>query len=78
MRNEDTGLLLNEQNIKLSRQFFKEFLRLHGLNVTYRALIPNSKDYNMYGELDTNYKEPILVRCIYDEHPTQKTMRKLG
>ncbi len=78
MRNEDTGLLLNERNIKLNRQFFKEFLRLHGLNVTYRAPIPNSKDYNMYGELDTNYKEPILVRCIYDEHPTQKTMRKIG
>lgn len=78
MKNDDTGLLLNEQNIKLSRKFFDEFLRLHGLNVTYRAPIPTSKDYNMYGELDTNYKQPIKVACIYDEHPTQKTMRKIG
>jgi len=78
MKNEDTGLLINEQNIKLSRTFFKEFLRLHGLNVLYRAPIPTSKDYNMYGELDTNYKQPIQVCCIYDEHPTQKTMRKMG
>lgn len=78
MKNSDTGLLLNEQNIKLSRKFFSEFLRLHGLNVTYRAPIPTSKEYNRYGELDTNYKQPISVSCIYDEHPTQKTMRKLG
>ena len=78
MKNEDTGILLNEKNIKLSRLFFKEFLRLHGLNVTYRAPIPSSKEYNMYGELDTNYKQPVKVRCIYDEHPTQKTMAKLG
>ena len=78
MNNADTGLLLNEQNIKLSRQFFKEFLRLHGLNITYRKPIATSKDYNMYGELDTNYEQPIKVSCIYDEHPTQKTMRKIG
>lgn len=78
MKREDTGLLISEQNIKLNRSFFKEFLRLHGLNVTYRAPIPTSKTYNMYGELDTNYKQPVVVRCIYDEHPTQKTMRKLG
>ena len=78
MNNQDTGLLLNEQNIKLSRKFFIEFLRLQGLNVLYRAPIPTSKEYNMYGELDTNYKQPIKVRCIYDEHPTQKTMRKIG
>lgn len=78
MKNADTGILLSEQNIKLSRSFFKEFLRLHGINVTYRAPIPTSKEYNMYGELDTNYKQPIRVSCIYDEHPTQKTMRKIG
>lgn len=78
MINEDTGILLNEHNIKLNRKFFNEFLRLHGLTVTYRAPIRTSKDYNMYGELDTNYKQPIKVKCIYDEHPTQKTMRKIG
>lgn len=78
MKNEDTGLLLNKQNIELNRSFFKEFLRLHGINVLYRAPIPSTKTYNMYGELDTNYEQPIKVSCIYDEHPTQKTMRKLG
>lgn len=78
MNNEDTGILLVESNIKLSRQFFEEFLRLHGLRVTYRAPRKGSKDYNMYGELDTNYEAPISVMCIYDEHPTQKTMRKIG
>lgn len=78
MKNEDTGLLLSEQNIKLSRSFFKEFLRLHGLNITYRSPIETSKQYNTYGELDTNYNQPVSVRCIYDEHPTQKTMRKIG
>ena len=78
MRKEDTGLLLNANNIKLNRAFFIEFLRLHGINVTYRVPIDSTKTYNLYGELDTQYHPPVAIKCIYDEHPTQKTMTKLG
>lgn len=73
----DTGLLLNPTNIKLQRKYFKEMTKLKGLQVIYRAPREN-KHYNGYGELDSFYYEPIVVGCIYDEHPNQKTTRKLG
>lgn len=78
MENKDTGLLLNENNIKLHRMYFKQMLKLLGLNVIYRAPREDSKTYNGYGELSSYYYDPEIVSCIYDEHPTQKTMRKLG
>ena len=81
MKNNDTGILLNDQNIKLHRQWFKQMTKLIGLNVIYQApkdTDPNIKTYNRYGELDPEYEEDIVVGCIFDEHPTQKTMRKLG
>ena len=81
MKNNDTGILLNDQNIKLHRQWFKQMTKLIGLNVIYQApkdTDPNIKTYNRYGELDPEYEEGIVVGCIFDEHPTQKTMRKLG
>ena len=77
MENIDTGLLLNKQNIQLYRMWFKQFLALHGLNVIHRAPRPG-KTYNGYGELDTFYYEPVGVSCIFDEHPNQKSMKKLG
>lgn len=52
--------------------------KLLGLNVEYRAPINSTKTYNMYGELDTHFYQPELVGCIFDEHPNEKTMRKLG
>lgn len=78
MDNKDTGLLLIGPNIKLHRMYFKQMCSLLGIKVLYRAPIDSSKQYNMYGELDTFYYKPEPVTCIYDEHPTQKTMRKLG
>lgn len=78
MRNEDTGLLLNDKNIKLHRSYFQQMVKLLGLNVLYRAPIPDAKQYNMYGELDAHFYQPEMVGCIYDEHPSQKTMQKLG
>ena len=81
MINSDTGILLNDQNIKLHRQWFKQMTRLVGLNVIYRApkdTDSNVKTYNQYGELNPECEEGFVVGCIFDEHPTQKTMRKLG
>lgn len=78
MKNSDTGILLNDQNIKLHRQYFKQMVNLVGINVLYREPIEASKEYNEYTELDSRYKPAVIVGCIYDEHPSQKTMRKLG
>lgn len=78
MENKDTGLLLDKSNILLQRQYFKEMTRLIGINVLYRAPIKGSKKYDGYGELDAFYQPPVVVGCIFDEHPTQWTMKKLG
>ena len=76
MENFDTGLLLNKNNIQLHRNWFREMTKLLGIIVQYRY--PIKKDYDMYGELDANYSLPEPVGVIYDEHPNQWTMKKLG
>lgn len=78
MNQLDTGILLNAHDIKLHRQYFNEMVKLLGIQVLYRPIKPNGKDYNSYGELDALYDAPLLVGCIFEEHPNQKTMRKLG
>ena len=70
------GLLLNK-DIKLHRGYFDEMIRLLGIQVIYRAPLPD-KHYTTYAEIESNYAEPILVGCIFDEHPTQQTLKKMG
>lgn len=77
MDNKDTGILLNEPNIKLHRKYFSEMVKLLGIQVIYRAP-REGKTYSGYGELDTYFYEPIQVGCIFNEHPNQWTMKKLG
>ena len=48
-----------------------------GIKVFYRAPMPN-KHYTNYTEIDGSYYEPIEVGCIFDEHPTQQTLKKMG
>ena len=71
------GGLLMGNNIKLHRHWFKEMCMLIGVKVIYRAPRP-SKDYTTYGEIDSKYEQPVAVWCIFDEHPDQQTMKKLG
>ena len=70
------GLLLNP-DIKLQREYFKEMCSLIGINVIYRSPRPD-KHYTTYSEINSNYNEPILMSCIFDEHPTQQTLKKMG
>lgn len=70
------GLLIN-QDIKLHRTWFKQMTALHGINCKYRAPLPN-KDYDLYADLHTGYKPEILVGCLFDEHPDQKSLKKAG
>ncbi len=70
------GLLLNT-DIKLHRQWFIEMCSLIGIKVIFRAPLPN-KTYNGYGELNAFFNLPQLVGCIFEEHPNQQTLKKLG
>lgn len=77
MERQDTGFLLNPNNIKLNRLYFKQMCDAIGIIVLHREPRPD-KTYNGYGELDSFYYEPVKVGCIFDEHPTVWTMRKMG
>lgn len=68
---------LLKPEIKLHRQWFREMVKLLGIRVLYRAVKPD-KTYTTYGELDANYEQPILVGCIFDDHPTQQTLKKIN
>lgn len=78
MQELDTGLLLHKQDIELHRNWFKEMCHLIGINILFRSPVKSSKHYDLHGDLDSKYNTPIVVGCIFDEHPTQWTMKKLG
>lgn len=77
MDKQNTGILLNKEDIQIHRQYFKEMVELIGINVIYRTPLKGTK-YNSYGEFDNYFSEPVLVGCIFEEHPNQWTMKKLG
>ena len=70
------GILLTP-DIKLQRNYFKEMVKLLGINVIYRAVKPGKK-YTNYAEIDANYEQPLLEGCIFNEHPDQQTLKKIG
>lgn len=74
---KEFGILYNEENLKLQRNAFNEMLRLVGIQVIHYAPRPG-KHYTTYAEIKTNFEDPVVTGCIFEEHPTQKTMKKLG
>lgn len=72
----DYGLLLNK-DIKLHRMYFQQMVKLLGINCQFRAPMGN-KTYNKLGDLETDYHPAKTVGCIFQEHPDQKTLKKMG
>ena len=77
MEQKDNYGLLIRPDVKLHRRYFSEMVRLIGVQVIYRSPFPG-KHWTTYAEIDSNYTKPLLVGCIFDEHPQQRTMKKLG
>ena len=59
------------------RGYFDEMAKLLGVKVFYRAPKPG-KTYTNCTEIIANYYDPIEVNCIFEEYPTQQTLKKLG
>lgn len=36
------------------------------------------KHWTSFAEIESNYQPSIVIGCIFDEHPTQQTMKKIG
>jgi hypothetical protein len=77
MKDTDVGILIQGRDIKLHRHYFKEMCSLIGIQALYRAPLKD-KSWDGFGELDTAFQAPELIGCIFDEHPNQKTMKKMG
>lgn len=73
---KDFGILISP-DIKLHRMWFKQCVALHGINCKYRAPLEN-KEYDHHGDLQTGYKPEIIVGCLFEEHPNQKSLKKAG
>ena len=72
----DYGLLI-KPGIKLHRKWFKQMVKLIGINCLYRAPLPG-KTHDLHGDLDARYELPEVVGCIFQDHPDQKTLKKMG
>lgn len=70
-------LLLKQKDILIQRKYFEECIQLLGVKVIHRAPRPG-KHYTTYAEIDSNYFAPAITGCIFDEHPNQRTMKRLG
>jgi hypothetical protein len=70
------GLLLNK-DIKLHRAYFKQMVKLLGINCQYRFPL-EGKTYNLQGDLEAHYSKPMTVGVIFQDHPDQKTLKKMG
>ena len=76
MNNSKYGRLL-QPSIKLHRPYFNEMVKLLGIQVIYRAPKPD-KHYTIYTEIESNYECAESIGCIFEEHPTQQTLKKIG
>lgn len=74
---KDYGILINGNDIKLHRMWFKQCVALHGINCKYRAPLDN-KEYDVHGDLQSSYAPEIIVGCLFEEHPNQKSLKKAG
>lgn len=75
-KTNDYGKLIN-QDIKLHRIWFKQMTKLLGINCIFKAPVKN-KTYDMHGDLQANYQQGVVVGCIFQDHPDQKTLKKMG
>ncbi len=72
----DFGMLLNK-DIKLHRSWFRQMTKLIGINCVYKAPTKN-KQFDTSGDLQAQYQQGQLVGCIFQEHPDQKSLKKMG
>lgn len=77
MEQNDIGILLREKNIKLQRRYFEETVKLIGIQAIYREPLEGKK-WDEWGELNAYFKPPRRVGVLFEDHPTQRSLKKRG
>ena len=62
----------------MHRHYFKEMLKLYGIDGMYFQVKEDTINYNETGELSAEYLEPIPCQMIFDQVPKVSTLKKLG
>ena len=73
---KDYGILITPE-IKLHRKYFLEMAKLLGIQLIYKAPLPG-KTFDKHGDLNANYYPGQVVFGIFQDHPDQKTLKKMG
>ena len=73
---KDYGILITPE-IKLHRKYFLEMAKLLGIQFIYKAPLPG-KTFDKHGDLNANYYPGQVVFGIFQDHPDQKTLKKMG
>lgn len=74
---DNYGKLINK-DAKLHRLWFKQMVDLLGIFCDYYAPLPGGKTFDFHGDLAASYAPPRKVGVIFQDHPDQKTLKKMG
>lgn len=69
---------LVKRDALIQRRYFRECLRLYGIDGMYYQIKEGTKRFNEAGEFSAFYHEPIPCQMIFDQVPKISTLKKLG
>ena len=72
MDKKDVGILLNGNNIKLHRQYFKQTVKLIGINVIYRAPMEDKHWFVFTSRRGDGLYTRLYLACIDDKGNVSK------
>lgn len=68
--------LLNREDSRIFRQYFKEMVKLIGQSVGYQYIV--ERKYTIHSEDNSKLSAPVRIDVLFDENPTVDTLNRLG
>lgn len=68
--------LLNREDSRIFRQYFKEMVKLIGQSVGYQYIV--ERKYTIHSEDNSKLSAPVRIDVLFDENPTIDTLNRLG
>lgn len=60
------------------RRYFKEVLKLYGIDGMYYQVKEGTAGFNSQGEFSALYEQPVPCQMLFDQVPKISTLKKLG
>lgn len=68
--------LLNREDSRIFRKYFKEMVKLIGQSVGYQYIV--ERKYTIHSEDNSKLSVPVRIDVLFDENPTVDTLNRLG